>query len=129
MWRVPLSTDEHGVGSVQKPEAASSPSPTEQLVPYNPYSPDDNDPTFGEILYPSNATRNTQVLSYTDSSLMSDGWLLGPSGELLFWVPHAYRTGLWRPSNVQILGTENLLKLDLTNFVHGPLWHQCRRSY
>ena len=55
---------------------------------------------------------------------MKDGWIVGEDGELLFWVPHLRRTGLWRPGNTCVMGG-NPMKLDLSHFVHGILWYQC----
>jgi hypothetical protein len=36
------------------------------------------------------------LVAFTDDSEMNDGWVLGPQGELIFWVPHEYRAGLFR---------------------------------
>jgi hypothetical protein len=63
---------------------------------------------------------------YTDTSEMDDdGWILGPCGELFFWIPPSYRSGLWRPNNIAIIGG-HIWKVDLTDFAHGTDWQQCR---
>lgn len=61
---------------------------------------------------------------YTVSSRLIDGWMQNSSAELLFWVPPSYRTGLWRPGDVAVIG-EQSTQLDLTNFVHGESWLKC----
>jgi len=58
------------------------------------------------------------------SSLTEDGWILGRNKELMLWVPHSERTGLWRPSSACIIG-QNSTKLDFDHFVHGTSWHHC----
>jgi len=63
---------------------------------------------------------------FSDKSDMIDGWILGTNGELLFWVPPAHRTALWRPSNTCVIG-RNSAKLDMSRFVHGTSWH-CYRE-
>ena len=39
------------------------------------------------------------------SQLDNDGWMRSVTGEILFWVPHAHRLGLLRPSNKGVMGT------------------------
>ncbi|KAH9944900.1 hypothetical protein B0H21DRAFT_694244, partial [Amylocystis lapponica] len=52
-------------------------------------------------------------------------WMKGENGELLFWVPEHLRRGLWRPRNSVVIGAPST-KLDLTHFVHGTSWQQCK---
>ncbi|KIM21456.1 hypothetical protein M408DRAFT_103655 [Serendipita vermifera MAFF 305830] len=52
--------------------------------------------------------------------------MLGPNSELLFWVPPVIRTGLFRPSNILIIGKYLVTKLNLERFVHGEDWVHCK---
>ncbi|CCM01095.1 uncharacterized protein FIBRA_03143 [Fibroporia radiculosa] len=56
------------------------------------------------------------------------GWLVGPSGELLFWVPVHLRARMWVPANTLVI-PDDALQLDLSSFAHGFSWHECRGSY
>ena len=64
--------------------------------------------------------------TFQDDSILQDGWILGSNNELLFWIPPTCQAGLWRPSNVCVLGP-NSTRLDLSRFVHGTSWHHCHR--
>jgi WD40 repeat protein len=66
--------------------------------------------------------------SFTDSSAMKDGWILGPGSELLFWVPPTLRAGLLWPRTKLYVGEAIATKLDLESFVHGDSWSLCRES-
>ncbi|KAI0339471.1 WD40 repeat-like protein [Trametopsis cervina] len=70
-----------------------------------------------------------QLLAYTDSSelVSSSGYIVGPSHELLFWVPPDYQIGLFRPGTRWVAGARSL-RLDLSCFVHGEHWTQCRNA-
>jgi hypothetical protein len=69
----------------------------------------------------------TQISApFTDSSVMEDGWVLGPDSELLFWVPPPLRAGLLRPSDTLFIGEAIATKLDFESFVHGESWSLCR---
>ena len=57
----------------------------------------------------------------------SDGWIVGPASELLFWVPTAYRDRLWPDSRLQFSIGMQFIQLDLSQFVHGTSWHECYR--
>lgn len=64
-------------------------------------------------------------VQFTDQTeLTRDGWAVGPSGELLFWVPPMHRESLWRPSNVGVSG-EYSTKINFDQFVHGESWAEC----
>jgi hypothetical protein len=52
------------------------------------------------------------------------GWILGPSKELILWIPVHHRAGLWRPRNTTIIGVQPT-ELDLSQFHHGTAWVQC----
>ncbi|PVG00008.1 WD40 repeat-like protein [Serendipita vermifera] len=65
--------------------------------------------------------------TFSSTSEMINGWILGPNSELIFWVPPELRDGLWRPNTVAVMGKAVVTKLDLTNFVHGESWTLCHR--
>jgi WD40 repeat protein len=54
-----------------------------------------------------------------------DGWVRGSTNEPMYWIPSAYRAGLWTPRTVRILGALETI-IDLRNFVHGTNWEECR---
>ena len=56
---------------------------------------------------------------------VEDGWIVGPASRLLLWLPHESRRQLYMPANTLVLGT-HVTELDLSQFVHGPLWQQCK---
>ncbi|KZP10151.1 hypothetical protein FIBSPDRAFT_991546 [Athelia psychrophila] len=64
------------------------------------------------------------VQGFNSSSWLLDGWMQNSPTELLFWVPPAYRTGLWRPNSTVVIG-RHATRLDLTQFVHGRDWARC----
>lgn len=55
---------------------------------------------------------------------MYNGHVLGPKGQLLFWLPPEYCDRLWWPHTKFILGHETAM-LDLSQFTHGTSWHHC----
>ena len=68
---------------------------------------------------------NNILVDFTDQSIVnSDGWICGPIGELLVYIPLIHRTSLHRPSNVWISGAHPT-SLDLSSFVHGQNWAAC----
>jgi len=56
--------------------------------------------------------------------VQQDGWILGPQGKLLLWVPPMYLPGLYHPRTKCVIGIAPM-ELDLSNFAHGPLWELC----
>ena len=71
------------------------------------------------------ATDMATQVDFTDQSIVnSEGWICGPRGELLVYIPHIYRTSLYRPSNIWISGAHPT-SLDLSCFVHGQNWAAC----
>ena len=63
----------------------------------------------------------------TYKHMNSDGWIVGPASEFLFWVPAAYRNKLWPDTRLQFVIGKQLVQLDLSQFVHGTSWHECYR--
>ncbi|KIM54863.1 hypothetical protein SCLCIDRAFT_1221589, partial [Scleroderma citrinum Foug A] len=56
--------------------------------------------------------------------LQNDGWIVGPNGRLLLWVPPSYKAPLYTPWTHLII-PRGTLELDLSKMAHGPSWHQC----
>lgn len=56
-----------------------------------------------------------------------NGWVLGPDGELLCWIPWHLRTGLERPG-VRIIGQFERLTMDMSDFVYGEEWTRVREG-
>ena len=56
----------------------------------------------------------------------TDGWIVGPKGQLLLWVPPSYHTSfLYTPWTHLIIPRGNGPELDLSKMAHGPAWHEC----
>ncbi|EMD30593.1 hypothetical protein CERSUDRAFT_120369 [Gelatoporia subvermispora B] len=53
-----------------------------------------------------------------------DGWITGPRGELVLWIPEEYRAGLWWPRNLLVIHRSRIT-LHLKGFVHGTDWTKC----
>ncbi|KAF7979329.1 hypothetical protein HWV62_42741 [Athelia sp. TMB] len=60
---------------------------------------------------------------FQPTSQLVNGWMQNSPTELLFWVPPAYRTGLWWPDSMVI--SKRSVQLDLAKFVHGEDWTRC----
>ncbi|KAF7984956.1 hypothetical protein HWV62_9893 [Athelia sp. TMB] len=69
-------------------------------------------------------TRSVAGKGYCGGSRLVDGWMQNFPTELLFWVPPAYRAGLWRPYNTLLI-SEQSTRLDLSRFAHGNDWARC----
>ncbi|EMD32072.1 hypothetical protein CERSUDRAFT_99771 [Gelatoporia subvermispora B] len=52
------------------------------------------------------------------------GWIVGPRGELVMWIPEEYWPGLWWPRNTLVIGPSRVT-LDLSRFLHGRDWTFC----
>jgi hypothetical protein len=53
---------------------------------------------------------------------LDDGWILGPSDELILWVPAAYHASLEYPHH-RILG--NATRIDFQHLRCGKEWVRC----
>ena len=51
-----------------------------------------------------------------------DGWILGPEGERLLWIPDG---NLWHLPNPALKYTTMPMQLDLSKFVRGEHWTKC----
>ena len=60
------------------------------------------------------------------SATLTDGWLLGPSGELLLWVPTEYRHYLQlSPCTMLIARRRIIVTADKSCFYSGENWSEC----
>jgi len=55
-----------------------------------------------------------------------DGWVRGPEGGLLYWVPHDCRAGLHSPAllTIPLTSHKRSVSLDFDDFVFGTSWTQ-----
>lgn len=56
---------------------------------------------------------------------LKDGWILGPNGELIVWVPAAHRGSLKDPGYIDC-GIMSRTELDFSHLKCGEEWVQCR---
>ncbi|TDL20644.1 WD40 repeat-like protein [Rickenella mellea] len=63
--------------------------------------------------------------SFTDDSILQNGWIINSSSEYLFWVPPWNRPGLCWPRTKFVVGARST-KVDLSRFKCGTSWEQCR---
>jgi hypothetical protein len=57
---------------------------------------------------------------------MENGWVVGESGELLFWALKDHRERLFWPRNLAVIGSSGIpMQLDLMNFSHRENWTEC----
>ena len=57
--------------------------------------------------------------------LQQDGWIVGPSGHLLLWVPPSYRLIAFYSPWTRLVIPKGIPELDLSKMVHGTTWHEC----
>ncbi|KIN95619.1 hypothetical protein M404DRAFT_80882, partial [Pisolithus tinctorius Marx 270] len=70
--------------------------------------------------YPSNLSN-----PLVQVKLYDDGWIRGPKGELLLWIPIAMRSPLYSMWTTVVMPRGCCIELDLSQMVHGTKWHQC----
>jgi len=56
--------------------------------------------------------------------LNHDGWIVGPSGQFLFWIPASLHPRLYSPRNTLVI-PKGGPELDLSKMVHGDMWQEC----
>ena len=61
-----------------------------------------------------------------DAILRSDGWLRGPMGQVMCWIPPEHRQGLLQRA-VNVVGVQETA-LDLRSVAHGTKWEECAAS-
>ncbi|ETW77107.1 hypothetical protein HETIRDRAFT_441691 [Heterobasidion irregulare TC 32-1] len=59
-------------------------------------------------------------------TLRDDGWVVGLSDKLLFWLPFDLRAKIRLPRMLLRCGVD-MTELDLSRFIHGPSWSECYR--
>ena len=55
----------------------------------------------------------------------SDGWIVGPNGKLLIWIPFCYHSLFYHSSRKHHVIPRGSVELDLSRMSHGPAWHKC----
>jgi len=66
----------------------------------------------------------TQAFSWNCKDYSSKGWITGPKGELVLWVPPKYHPHLMLPPCTLLIGSPQV-SFDLNWFVHGVEWTKC----
>ncbi|KAG2108408.1 uncharacterized protein F5147DRAFT_576944, partial [Suillus discolor] len=57
-----------------------------------------------------------------------EGWIIGPEGRLLLWIPLTFYSGpMYAPGNTLVI-PNNALQLDLSRVAHGTSWQKCREQ-
>ncbi|KIK13712.1 hypothetical protein PISMIDRAFT_118339 [Pisolithus microcarpus 441] len=56
--------------------------------------------------------------------LHHDGWIRGPKGRLLLWIPVSMRHPLYSMWTTAVI-PKGCIELDLSQMVHGHKWHTC----
>jgi len=54
-----------------------------------------------------------------------EGWIVGPDGQLLLWVPASLYPVVHVPKLLLVISND-VLKVDLSRFAHGESWRNCR---
>ncbi|KIN96301.1 hypothetical protein M404DRAFT_1006811 [Pisolithus tinctorius Marx 270] len=54
-----------------------------------------------------------------------DGWIRGPKGRLLLWIPPALWRSFYSMWTKTVIPKGCCIELDLSQMVHGNKWHQC----
>ncbi|KIM56977.1 hypothetical protein SCLCIDRAFT_192048 [Scleroderma citrinum Foug A] len=57
--------------------------------------------------------------------LEEDGWVVGPNGQLLLWLPMMYRSLFLYSPLINLVIPRGSPELDLSKMAHGQTWHQC----
>ena len=57
--------------------------------------------------------------------LQNDGWIVGPKGKLLLWVPPSYHKLFLYTPWTHLVIPRGSPELDLSKMAHGPAWHRC----
>ncbi|KAG2350105.1 hypothetical protein BDR05DRAFT_871221, partial [Suillus weaverae] len=56
-----------------------------------------------------------------------EGWVVGPEGRLLLWIPPNFYPVTYATGNTLVI-PNNALQLDLSRVAHGTSWHKCREQ-
>ncbi|KAG6327788.1 hypothetical protein ID866_11301 [Astraeus odoratus] len=57
--------------------------------------------------------------------LQTDGWIVGPNGQVLLWIPIRHYPFLYYPQSSVLVIHGNAVELDLSRMAHGSNWQQC----
>ncbi|KIN96777.1 hypothetical protein M404DRAFT_37725, partial [Pisolithus tinctorius Marx 270] len=60
--------------------------------------------------------------------LHDDGWIRGPKGQLLLWIPPKLRSPFYSMWTIQVIPRGCCTELDLSQMVHGKEWCKCFQS-
>ena len=55
----------------------------------------------------------------------SDGWIVGPNGKLLIWIPFCYHSLFYHSARKHLVIPRGSVELDLSRMNHGHAWHKC----
>ncbi|KAG2343330.1 WD40 repeat-like protein [Suillus weaverae] len=61
------------------------------------------------------------------SGLNEEGWVVGPEGRLLLWIPLNFYPVTYAAGNTLVIAN-NALQLDLSRVAHGTSWRKCREQ-
>ncbi|KAJ7627329.1 hypothetical protein FB45DRAFT_1060062 [Roridomyces roridus] len=78
--------------------------------------------------FESNTALQAQLGDFPTLELTGDmdGWVLNEASERMFWVPPWLREGLYFPRNTLVIRDRGTTTLDLSRFVRGLEWTECR---
>ncbi|KIO00157.1 hypothetical protein M404DRAFT_770845 [Pisolithus tinctorius Marx 270] len=57
--------------------------------------------------------------------LHDDGWIRGPKGQLLLWIPLRLRSPFYSMWTIAVIPRGCCTELDLSQMVHGKEWCKC----
>ncbi|KIN97457.1 hypothetical protein M404DRAFT_895555 [Pisolithus tinctorius Marx 270] len=60
--------------------------------------------------------------------LHPDGWMRGPEGRLLLWLPPTFWRPFYSSCNVAVIPKDCCTELDMSHMVHGDKWHRCLKT-
>jgi WD40 repeat protein len=81
-------------------------------------------PTFSRLKVETDDKVNKSLVSNIPSIV--HGWIQSPKAELICWVAPTNRVQLTLcPAALLVIGHQ-WNKVDLTQFMHGPSWHECK---
>ncbi|KAJ8597150.1 WD40 repeat-like protein, partial [Rhizopogon salebrosus TDB-379] len=55
-------------------------------------------------------------------SMNEEGWVMGPEGRLLLWIPISLYPLIYAPCNTLVISDFDISQLDLSRFAHGSAW-------
>ena len=57
-----------------------------------------------------------------------NGWIVGPNGKLLLWIPPPYHPYFKYTPWTNLVIPKGFIELDLSRMCHGSIWHKCYSS-